>query len=164
MCNQLEFDKLQQVAQKKAIPAVRAILRGYGEDVEDVLQDAAFSAWKHIDSFKKEASFTTWYVRICINAALMQLRHRKAGATYLTYGDVAELGMASVKAKDKDPERLALESQFHEQLEKAVKELPRFYRLAARRYLREEKSINVTDKTQRCRARNILKEKLVAWM
>ena len=40
---------------------------GNREDAEEVVQDTFLRAWRKIDSFRQQASFSTWLYRICIN-------------------------------------------------------------------------------------------------
>jgi RNA polymerase sigma-70 factor, ECF subfamily len=47
------------------------------EDAEDVLQEAFFKAYEHLDGFQGNSKFYTWIVRIAVNQALMKLRKRK---------------------------------------------------------------------------------------
>jgi RNA polymerase sigma-70 factor, ECF subfamily len=47
------------------------------EDAEEVMQDAFFRAFTHLEGFKENARFSTWLTRIAINEALMKLRRRR---------------------------------------------------------------------------------------
>ena len=47
------------------------------QDAEDVTQQAFLSALEHLDSFRGEASFSTWLLRIASHAALKIIRKRK---------------------------------------------------------------------------------------
>jgi RNA polymerase sigma-70 factor, ECF subfamily len=44
------------------------------EDAEDAVQIALLQAFRHLNGFQGQARFSTWLVRIAMNAALMQLR------------------------------------------------------------------------------------------
>lgn len=46
-------------------------------DVDDVLQDASFNAWRFIHTFRKDSSFSTWFTRIVYNTSFMALRKLK---------------------------------------------------------------------------------------
>lgn len=50
---------------------------GNEEDARDVVQDAFFSAFRHLDSFAGDARLSTWLHRIVVNTALMKLRTRR---------------------------------------------------------------------------------------
>jgi RNA polymerase sigma-70 factor, ECF subfamily len=56
--------------------AKRAVIRiaRNREDAEDALQDAMLRAYLHLNRFDRRSSFSTWFTRIAINAALMRLR------------------------------------------------------------------------------------------
>lgn len=45
--------------------------------VEDVLQAAALKAWLHYGDFRGDSQFKTWFTRVVINEALMELRRVK---------------------------------------------------------------------------------------
>ena len=47
------------------------------QDAEEVMQDAFFRAFTHLEGFKGDARFSTWLTRIAINEALMKLRRRR---------------------------------------------------------------------------------------
>jgi len=47
------------------------------QDAEEVMQDAFFRAFTHLEGFKGDARFSTWLTRIAINEALMKLRKRR---------------------------------------------------------------------------------------
>jgi RNA polymerase sigma-70 factor (ECF subfamily) len=60
---------------QKLYRAARAILREESE-VEDVVQEAYLSAYRHLAEFEGRARFSTWLVRIAVNAALNRRRRR----------------------------------------------------------------------------------------
>jgi RNA polymerase sigma-70 factor (ECF subfamily) len=47
------------------------------QDAEEVMQDAFFRVFTHLEGFKGDARFSTWLTRIAINEALMKLRRRR---------------------------------------------------------------------------------------
>ena len=53
------------------------------EDSEDVLQEAFFKAYEHLDQFQGNSKFYTWVVRIAVNQALMKLRKRRPNVVSL---------------------------------------------------------------------------------
>ncbi len=53
--------------------AARAILRDDAE-AEDAVQEACIRAYRSLNTFRGEAKFSTWLVRIAMNAALMRRR------------------------------------------------------------------------------------------
>ena len=46
-------------------------------DEDDLVQEVFFKAWRHLGSFRSEAEFRTWIIRIAINE-VMQLYRRKS--------------------------------------------------------------------------------------
>jgi RNA polymerase sigma-70 factor (ECF subfamily) len=51
------------------------------EDAEDAVQNAFLSAYLHLRAFEGRSAFTTWFMRIVLNAALMIRRKRKPSWT-----------------------------------------------------------------------------------
>jgi RNA polymerase sigma factor (sigma-70 family) len=49
---------------------------GNSADVEDAVQDALLSAYKHLHEFRGESELSTWLTSIVSNCARMQLRRR----------------------------------------------------------------------------------------
>lgn len=47
------------------------------EDAKDVLQEAFIKVYKHIGSFRKESSFSTWFYRIVVNTCNDFFRRKK---------------------------------------------------------------------------------------
>jgi RNA polymerase sigma-70 factor, ECF subfamily len=73
---------------RRHAPAVARFLAasGAGEDVEDVLQEAFFRAFRHIERFQGAASFRTWVMAIAGNA-LTDLRRRRGRRPVLSLDD-----------------------------------------------------------------------------
>jgi RNA polymerase sigma-70 factor, ECF subfamily len=78
--DQNAFAELVTHYERKIYRLAKNITRN-DEDAEDVLQDAFFKAYEHLDSFKGDSKFYTWIVRIAVNEALMRLRKRKTDRT-----------------------------------------------------------------------------------
>src|SRR5260370_10529631 len=53
------------------------------DDAEDAVQDAFLLACRHLRTFEGRSTFTTWFTRIVVNAALMMRRKRKPSWTQL---------------------------------------------------------------------------------
>jgi len=49
---------------------------GNAADAEDAVQDALFSAFKHLEQFRGQSQMSTWLTAIVSNCARMQLRRR----------------------------------------------------------------------------------------
>jgi RNA polymerase sigma-70 factor (ECF subfamily) len=59
---------------------------GAGEDVEDLVQEAFFRAFHHVDAFRGGASFRTWVLTIAGNA-LTDLRRKRGRRPVVALGD-----------------------------------------------------------------------------
>jgi RNA polymerase sigma-70 factor, ECF subfamily len=73
-------DAFGQIVWRHARPIYRLALRMTGNeaDAEDVLQDTFLQAHTKLDTFRREAKFSTWLYRIATNQALMMLRARRS--------------------------------------------------------------------------------------
>jgi RNA polymerase sigma-70 factor, ECF subfamily len=67
------FYELIRPYERRVFAAAFAILRNEA-DAEDVAQEAALKAFKHIRQFRAEARFSTWLLQITINEARMWRR------------------------------------------------------------------------------------------
>jgi RNA polymerase sigma-70 factor (ECF subfamily) len=105
-------------------------LLGSREDAEDVLQETFLNAFRAINSFRGDSSFSTWIYRIATNNALMKLR--KSGRVELEFND--ELPNISV-SEDRppighieSPVDALFEKELLSELDQAVGKLPEKYR------------------------------------
>ena len=92
------------------------------EDAQDCVQEAMIRAYRSMDSFKGQASFSTWIYRVTMNACLDELRRRKA--RYASSLDNMIEGGWSPADDRETPEQQAVSSEKKRALEKAIKELP----------------------------------------
>jgi RNA polymerase sigma-70 factor (ECF subfamily) len=60
-----------------ALFRVCARITGNRATAEDAVQEALFSAFRHLAEFDGRAAFSTWLHRIAVNAALVQVRKRR---------------------------------------------------------------------------------------
>jgi RNA polymerase sigma-70 factor (ECF subfamily) len=67
------FYELIQPYERRMYAAAFALLRNQA-DAEDVAQEAALKAFKHIGQFRAEARFSTWLIQITVNEARMWRR------------------------------------------------------------------------------------------
>jgi RNA polymerase sigma-70 factor (ECF subfamily) len=70
------YELLVRRYNQRVYRAVRAILRDDSE-AEDVMQEAHFSAFRHLDEFEGRAAFSTWLTRIAVHEALARLKKLK---------------------------------------------------------------------------------------
>jgi len=85
------------------------------EDVEDVVQDAFFKAWKHVRRFKAGKTFRPWLYAIARNTALDHLKKRRATAFSELDNDETDQSFADT-LEDAEP----LASELFERAESAV--------------------------------------------
>ena len=64
------------------------------EDAKDIAQEALIKAYKNIDKFDFNSSFSTWLYRITVNTCIDELRRRKGKETYSTDSDDEETGLS----------------------------------------------------------------------
>jgi RNA polymerase sigma-70 factor (ECF subfamily) len=101
------------------------------EDAEDVLQEAFFKAYEHLDQFQGNSKFYTWIVRIAVNQALMKLRKRKSDRA-VSLDEQIDTGEDTVVREiatwDPDPEQQYSQEELHNILNEAVQDLAPIYR------------------------------------
>ncbi len=90
---------------------------GAREDLEDLVQEAFFRAFRRIESFRGAASFRTWLLAIGSNA-LTDMRRRRRRRTVLP------LEEREIPDDRADPHAQAVERDLVARLEEAVQQLP----------------------------------------
>lgn len=166
------FELLMRRNNRRVYRAIRSILRDEAE-VEDAMQDAYVLAFEHLGQFNREAGFSTWLVRIAINAALGRVRAR--GRLRLVSsdsgGDSPEGVPMTVRSEVADPERSASSREAAAILEQALDAIPELYRTVF--MLREIELLDTAQtaavlgvndhvvKTRLHRARTALREQLL---
>jgi RNA polymerase sigma factor (sigma-70 family) len=96
------------------------------QDAEDALQEALIKAFLHLDSFQGKASFSTWFTRIAVNAALMLLRKRRS-ALEIAIDNAAEVGRHSewdLKDSRDNPEQCFEKQQRADLIQSGILQLP----------------------------------------
>jgi RNA polymerase sigma-70 factor (ECF subfamily) len=161
------FATLVQRHQRRVFNLVFRMLQQY-EEANEVTQDAFFSAWQGLPSFRGDARFSTWLYRIAYNCALKQLEHRKR--------DNAIQVAIQAETVENDDEYIDAEIEAHDRqatIHEHLLNLPAKYRVVLiLRHLQEmtyEEMAEIltmpigTIKTHLFRARNLLKERLEAF-
>ncbi|GAA3244458.1 RNA polymerase sigma factor [Nonomuraea helvata] len=107
------------VARYSALAHRTASMLGAGDEAEDVVQEAFVKAFRHLASFRRDAPFRPWLLRIVANEThnLTRSRGRRSELT-LRLG-----ATASVAAPD-DPEGAAVATDRRSRLLEAVRRLP----------------------------------------
>lgn len=108
---------------RRHTPAVARFLavQGAAEDLDDLVQETFFRAFRGIDGFSGKASFRTWVMAIGSNA-LRDLARRRRLRRVLPLGD------HEVPDRRADPHAAMVESDLVSRLEAAVRQLPRLQR------------------------------------
>jgi RNA polymerase sigma-70 factor, ECF subfamily len=120
------FEVLMRRYNQRIYRAVRSIVREEAE-VEDVMQQAYLSAFRHLGEFKGRSSVATWLTRIAVNAAISRLRIQCRFVTSVP-GEDGEDAMSVWPSTAPDPEQHAIAHEFQHLLEMAVDALPPSYR------------------------------------
>jgi RNA polymerase sigma-70 factor (ECF subfamily) len=109
-------------------------LMGNDADAEDVTQEVLLQVVRKLDTFRGDASITTWLHRVTFNAAQTLRRRRAARPEMQTDDPLDQLFQADgyhvrpVKDWSIAPEELVLEQEQQDQIEAAVATLPEIYR------------------------------------
>ena len=96
-------------------------------DVEEVMQETHFNAFRFIRQFSGRSSFATWLTRIAIHAALSRL-HRRAHSYELNSISSTGGPLETAASSQRDPEQQLQDKEMREALDEAVWTLPESYR------------------------------------
>lgn len=108
MADSSEITLLIQKAQKGDTNAFGTLVASYekfifnvackmfsnSEDVSDIAQEALIKAYKNIDKFDFNSSFSTWLYRITVNACIDEMRRRKGKESFSIDAEDEESGLA----------------------------------------------------------------------
>ncbi|MCH9015042.1 MAG: sigma-70 family RNA polymerase sigma factor [Gemmatimonadetes bacterium] len=94
---------------------------GAGDDVDDIVQEAFFRAFKKIDSFRGDSSFRSWVIRIASNA--FKDAYRRASRRQVLSLDGRDFADESA-----DPHGEVLRSDAERMVAEGIKKLPRMQR------------------------------------
>ena len=102
------------------------------EDAEDVMQEAFYKAFAHMDQFQGNSLFYTWLVRIAVNEALMKVR-RRGSEKMLSLDEPMDLGENTwvpreIEDWDDNPEQRYAKAELENIISEAVSRLPQPYR------------------------------------
>jgi RNA polymerase sigma-70 factor, ECF subfamily len=100
-------------------------------DAQDAMQDALFSAFKHIAGFQGRSKFSTWLVSIARNTAFEHLRGRKniESLDEGEYDDDPDFRPRQVRAWQDNPEQCYSNSEIRQLVERGILGLPAKYRV-----------------------------------
>ena len=167
--DQEAFAQLVQRYQRRVFNLVYRMLRQY-EEATEITQETFLAAWQGLPAFRGDARFPTWLYRIAYNCSLKQLDLRKRDrALQVALEAERTLGNAS----DEQRENAELDARDRQLLvQEHLSHLPTKYRIVLiLRHLQDmtyEEMAEIltmpigTIKTHLFRARNLLKERLLA--
>lgn len=167
------LEHLMRLHNRTMYRTARAILRDDAE-AEDAVQSAYLQAYRSIGSFRGDAKFSTWLVRIVANEALARRRKdaRRAAIVPIRGGGVEEHEFeteAAVRGEG-GPDSQAQRSEMRGLLEQKIDGLPEAYRAVFMLRALEELPVDetaavlgipeATVRTRYFRARGLLREAL----
>jgi RNA polymerase sigma-70 factor (ECF subfamily) len=95
------------------------------QEAADIVQEAFFRAYTHLDQFSGAAKFSTWLTKIAVPEALARLRQRARMTDSEITADTGNQGLIeALESSLPSPERQAVAAQALEILEAAVDALP----------------------------------------
>ena len=105
---------------------------GDAEDAADVTQETFIRIFRTIDSFRGDASFSTWVYRVTSNLCLDWLRRRKRQVLSSDAPVSWEHETAPREAADNapNPEDLLAAAELRQEIQSALNELESYHRLA----------------------------------
>jgi RNA polymerase sigma-70 factor, ECF subfamily len=153
---------------------------GNHEEAEDLLQEVFITVFKKIDSFRGDASLSTWIYRIATNHCINRKKYLSRRKHYVnsSYGDLTEKEQTETGSGITEnlprPDEMAEGKQMEEILQKAISTLEDEYKVVL--ILRDVQNLSYeeieqildvpagTVKSRLHRARMALKEKLVPYL
>jgi RNA polymerase sigma factor (sigma-70 family) len=134
------------VLMKRHTPAVRrrvASLVRNTADQDDLVQETFLKAWRHLASFRAEASFRTWISRVATNEVLQRFRQRSGIAH-------TALDVNAFASQQESPLEVVVRVEACRAIRRALAELPEKYRLVLA--IRDLDEISTKDTARRLRA------------
>jgi RNA polymerase sigma-70 factor (ECF subfamily) len=116
------------------------------DDAEDIVQDAAVSAYRAYHTFQPGTNFRAWFLRIVTNSFRQRYRKAQRSPQMTDLEDAPDLYLyrhtaaAGLHAQSDDPATLVMDRLTTEQVSAAVAALPEEYRVVAALYFFEELS------------------------
>lgn len=99
-------------------------------DAEEVAQEAFLKAFRSLRSFRREAQFSTWLLRITMNEARMRLRKRREVSLDSVFPDHEETDYIPILLADwrEIPVEVLLREEMRRLLRESIAALPENYR------------------------------------
>lgn len=109
----------------------RAVMRDDTE-AEDIVQETYVRAFTRLDTFRAEASLSTWLTRIALNEALGRLRKRRPAAPldeFIATESAASVTFPQLTGTVENPETATARLEMRRMLEDVVDRLPDAFRI-----------------------------------
>jgi len=144
------FETLMRRHNARLFRVARAILKD-DTDAEDVLQEAYLDAYRSVETFRGQASVSTWLTKLVINRALMHLRKHRRDRVVVPFDDGrgTRESMEPHMADDRieSPSDTTLRAEVRRLIERRLDDLPVAFRTVF--VLREVEDLTV-DETASC--------------
>jgi RNA polymerase sigma-70 factor (ECF subfamily) len=108
-------------------------------DADDIMQEVQLKVWRHLGSYRSDASFRTWMTRVAINEAIQF--YRKANRVPLVH---AGTDLAKLASPGESPLQACVRAELTERLRAAVERLPAKHRQAVVLHNLQELSVQET--------------------
>ncbi|HWC97517.1 MAG TPA: sigma-70 family RNA polymerase sigma factor [Candidatus Sulfopaludibacter sp.] len=141
------FAELFRRSRPQLARAACAILDG-ADEVEDVLQNAACSAYRHIVSFRQDSAFHTWLTAIVVNQARMRGRELRR-ARLISLDETTEgraAGIPQIAGAGPNPEEAYAGGELVRVLHQEVRRLPAQLRQIMLLYLEDLSMVDAADR------------------
>jgi RNA polymerase sigma-70 factor (ECF subfamily) len=115
-------------------------------DAEDLVQEAAFLAYRAFDSFQTGSNFRAWFLKILTNCYFSKRRREKSRPVTSDLDDTPDLyiyaraGQAGFPTQGSDPAAQLLDALGTERITAAIGRLPEDYRVVSTLYFMEDLS------------------------
>ena len=114
------------ILMNRHMPAVRRRVKSMvrnTSDEDDLVQETFLNAWRHLSSFRSDASFRTWITRVATNEVLQQYRrNRRSGIA------PAATDLDRCASHDESPYQALARVEAYQTIRTAVARLPEKYR------------------------------------
>jgi RNA polymerase sigma factor (sigma-70 family) len=127
------YRRLVEKYQGRVAAAISRVI-GFRPEVEDLVQETFWQAYRSLGRFRGEARFSTWLMRIAVNKAIDFQRRRREERCYLAADHTP---LAEISSAQEEPEPLLLAKEQEERLYRYLERLPPLYRQVLRRHYLE---------------------------
>ena len=121
------FEELVRLYEKRVLALTRRMCKN-PEDAAEAAQEAFFAAWRGLQSFRGDSSFSTWLYRLASNACVDLLRREGKRQSAVSLDD--EEANLDLPAALPSPQEEAERRELREQIEEGLRALPPEYRAA----------------------------------